>query len=203
MAEKGIFTKKERREFRREEQRKEAEGAKRLRTTKKAGWWLVTVAVVVATGAGIWVWAKSQVPESPDLSRAFPELSRNHIQVGQTFRGYNSNPPTSGSHWSNPLARGIYAEEQPDEALVHNLEHGEIWIAYHPRVGEEAMESLKKIANSYNKVIMTPRSKNDTDIALSAWTRLDAFNLEDSPLDKKRIEDFIKRYRNKGPELVP
>lgn len=203
MVEERILTKKERRELRREERRKEAEGAKRLQAIKKAGWWLVVVAVVVVAGVGFWVWAKRQAPKSPDFSRVFPELSRNHIQAGQTFRAYNSNPPTSGPHGSNPLARGIYDEEQPDGALVHNLEHGDIWIAYHPRTPEETVESLKEIADSYNKVIMTVRSKNDTDIALVAWTRLDAFNLEDNPLDKKRVEDFIKRYRNKGPELVP
>ena len=118
---------------------------------------------------------------------------------------YNSNPPTSGKHWSDgqaPVARGVYEQEFPDEALVHNLEHGEIWISYQPDIPDNIKEELRAIARDSYKVVLTPRAKNDTDIAVAGWGRLDKFNLEGA-LDRGRIEDFIQRYRNKGPELVP
>ena len=51
------------------------------------------------------------------------------------------------------------------------------------------------------KIIVTPRSKNDTDIALAAWTRLDKFNVNE--YSDERVEKFIKAFRNKGPEFVP
>ena len=170
---------------------------------KKLIRWVVVLAVLILLGVGIWFWLKAQGPIGSDLSRELAELPANHIQPGTSFSGYNSNPPTSGSHWSSPLQRGVYKDEQPDEKIVHNLEHGEIWIAYHPRLSSEVVGELEEIAGKYNKIIMTPRTKNETDVALVAWTRLDAFNLDGKELDRTRIEDFIKRWRNKGPELVP
>jgi hypothetical protein len=86
---------------------------------------------------------------------------------------------------------------------VHNLEHGEIWISYRPGIPESAINELKSIVQSSYKTVLTPRSKNDMDIAVAAWGRLDKFNLDGALLDRQRIEDFISRYRNKGPELVP
>lgn len=198
-----LLTKKERRELKRQEKTRDAKVTERRRGLKKLIRGFIILGVIVLIIWSIVVWAKRQVPQSFDYSRSVPELSGSHIVVGQTYSDYNSNPPTSGSHWPDPLGRGIYDEEQPDEILVHNLEHGEIWIAYHPRISEETLRELTKIAKSFNKIVMAPRSKNDMDIALAAWSRLDAFNLDEGELDKKRIEDFIKRYRNKGPELVP
>ncbi|MDO8564921.1 MAG: DUF3105 domain-containing protein, partial [bacterium] len=84
---------------------------------------------------------------------------------------------------------------------IHNLEHGDVWITYHPRVSEEIKEELKKFA--FAKVLISPREANDTDIALVAWERVDKFNLDGGELPEDRIRDFIKRYRNKGPEQIP
>lgn len=196
------LTKKERRELRRQEHRQEGEGFQKKKKFKKIIWWLFAVVILAAVIYAIWLWAWSQAPQSEDFSRQFEELPANHVQAGTAVNGYNSNPPTSGPHWPNPLARGVYDEEQPDEPIVHNLEHGEIWISYHPRIPAEAVQELEKTARRYGKVIMTPRSKNDTDIALVGWGRLDAFDLEGGQLDTTRVSDFIKRYSNKGPELV-
>ena len=52
-------------------------------------------------------------------------------------------------------------------------------------------------------MVVTSRALNDTDIALAAWGRLDAFNLADGVLDEVRVKDFITRYVNRGPERVP
>ncbi|PIR05141.1 MAG: hypothetical protein COV57_00655 [Candidatus Liptonbacteria bacterium CG11_big_fil_rev_8_21_14_0_20_35_14] len=59
-------------------------------------------------------------------------------------------------------------------------------------------KTLKDLAG--NKVIITPRSQNDSDIAVVAWGRLDTFNK--SEFNINRIKDFIKRYKNRGPEKV-
>ncbi|MBI2039252.1 MAG: DUF3105 domain-containing protein [Candidatus Niyogibacteria bacterium] len=79
-------------------------------------------------------------------------------------------------------------------------EYNSIWIAYHPRIADEIKEELKQFAAA--KVIITPREANETDIALAAWGRLDAFNVENNGLPAQRINDFITRYINKGPEKV-
>lgn len=146
-----------------------------------------------------WV-VSNQSPKSPDYSKAFPIQGWEHIAVGNPHLAYNSNPPTSGWHYNNPADEKFYNEELPDEQLVHNLEHGDIWIAYRPGISEDIKNQLRKFGNG--KTITTARSKNEFDIALVAWGRLDAFNIENNILDENRIASFIKRYTNKGPEKI-
>ena len=124
-----------------------------------------------------------------------------HIAVGSLLLEYNSNPPTSGPHCGQTARSGFREDSIADQNIIHNLEHGDIWISYHPRVPDEIKEELKQFGAA--KVIITPREENDTDIALAAWGRLDSFDLENNTLSKERIEDFIKRYVNKGPERIP
>jgi len=161
---------------------------------------------ILIVGGGIYLLL--QLPSQddsfgPDLSQGITYEGANHITQGESV-SYQSNPPTSGSHWSGPLRAGIYDTEKPDEAIMHSLEHGRVWVSYKPSIPEETKQALEELLRGDSLVILTPRSENDTDIALSAWTRLDTFDLaEDGTLDENRIFDFTRRYRNKGPESVP
>jgi hypothetical protein len=185
-------------EQKREEKMKmrEGEGAG-TSVTKKAVWVLIALGGVAAIG---W-WIYSLAPQGPDFSMAYPELGREHIPDGDPRPAYNSNPPTSGPHYADPAAEDFYDKEIPDEYLVHNLEHGDVWIAYHPRVSSEVTDALKKYVGP--KVIATSRAANEFDVSLVSWGRLDGFNIENGVLDEVRIKDFIKRYKNRGPEYVP
>ena len=117
---------------------------------------------------------------------------------------YQSNPPTSGNHWPVPLSDGIYDKEKPDEAAVHGMEHGKVWISYKPSIPDQTKKALEELLKRYSGTILTVRSANDTDIALAAWNRLDAFDLNpDGTFNEQRIIDFINRWRNKGPEFIP
>lgn len=204
LAKEGL-TKKERRELRREEREKEdAKNEQRVFWKKNFKIALAALAAAVL-GYGGWYLLASRGPKGSDLSRAYEVLpDRNHVSVGATITDYNSNPPTSGRHWPEPAPRGVHQEAKADEQMVHNLEHGEIWISYKPGIPDEAKRELEKITKDFSKVVLTPREKNETDVALAAWGRLDTFNLvEGGRLDAARVKDFITRYRNLGPELVP
>ena len=131
-----------------------------------------------------------------------PDAGRRHIPVGTEGVGYNSNPPTSGDHYPHTSEWGAYDKEIADGILIHNLEHGGIWISYKPSIPEEMKQKLEGFSKKWGrKIIVVPRSANDTDIALAAWQRLDKFNV--SEYSDERIERFIRAYRNKGPEFVP
>lgn len=163
------------------------------------------VGILVAAGIfGVMTFAnRSAEPLGPDYSKNIPFEGATHVPEG-TKVTYESNPPTSGPHWPDPLLDGIYDTEKPDEALVHSLEHGRIWVSYQPDIGEAAIQALADTVKGQSHLVMTARAANETDIALAAWTRLDAFNLsEDGTFDTQRILDFILRYRDKGPEYVP
>jgi len=170
--------------------------ARHRRVFKKAGYWIVGLAIVVWGG---WLLIGSTGPKGPDYSQAIPVLERTHVADGTTV-SYNSNPPTSGNHYAVPATVRFYYKELPDEQLVHNLEHGHIWISYKLDLPVEAIKVLKGFSGG--NVIVTPRAKNDTDIALAAWGRLDKFNIEVNGIDKQRVKDFISRYQNKGPENI-
>jgi len=137
---------------------------------------------------------KPQSKNSP-VGQELPILGRNHVPDG-TKISYNSNPPTSGDHWPQPAEWGIYLSPLPDEQLVHNLEHGGIWISYKD-LDNETITKLGAIAKKYPQaVIITPRLQNEGKIALASWGRLDTFDV----LDIERIEKFIKSNINNAPE---
>lgn len=175
---------------------------------KKLAQMLIGVILVLLIGTGGFLLIsnrKPSTPAAPDFSKQIPYEGATHVAEG-TKVNYKSNPPTSGNHWPVPLKDGIYEKEKPDEAIVHSLEHGRIWVSYKPSISDSVKEKLKNLLKGELLVIVTPRTANEYDIALSAWTRLDAFNLENGTLNAnatKRIKDFISRYRNKAPENVP
>lgn len=180
------------------------EAAVRRAKRKKALTRALFAAILTAlTSIVVWWAIRGASPSVPDASVGYQNQGQTHIQEGAAHPEYNSNPPTSGWHRANPARLGFYDEELPDEALIHNLEHGEIWISYKPTVSDAVKEQLKEFLGP--RVIITKREKNDTDIAIAAWTRLDAFNLENGVLTEEkiaRINAFVKRWQNRGPERV-
>ena len=160
--------------------------------------WIFIALVFVALIA--W-WIYTAVPKGPDYSQVFDIQGSEHIAIDATHPSYNSNPPTSGWHYAEPAGEGFYDTSFPDERIVHNLEHGHIWIAYHPRIPDAIKNELKDNFSRVQRII-TPREANDFDVSLVAWGRLDSFNLENGVFDKDRIENFMKRYVNRGPEKV-
>jgi hypothetical protein len=148
---------------------------------------------------------QNSLPEDigPDYSVEMPYEGAAHVDEGEDV-SYESNPPSSGPHWPDPLLDGIYETEKPDQALVHSLEHGRIWVSYQPTLPQAAIDQLKDIASKQPRVILTPRAASETQIALAAWQRIDTFDLNEAGnVDRQRILDFIARYRDKGPEYVP
>lgn len=178
----------------------------RARKMKKLFWWIFILVIVFAVGYGLVRWIAYRQNNLPGVG--YTEVSRDHIPLNdQNPRGYNSNPPTSGPHFASPANWGVYDYEVRDEIFLHNLEHGGIWISYKPSVSQGVVDDLKKIAGDMNtKIVVGPRSQNDTDIAVAAWTRLLKFNVSGQPLtesQKNDIKNFIGSFVDKGPEYIP
>ena len=135
------------------------------------------------------------VYSSSSFGEEIPLLGRDHVPVG-TKVTYNSNPPTSGNHWPQPAEWGFYDKQLPDELLVHNLEHGGIWISY-KNIDEETKSKLKNLAEKYPQaVIVTPRSENDAKFAVASWGRL----LKLDEFNEEITIKFIINNVNKAPE---
>lgn len=171
----------------------------RSRKVKKFLMWLLGLAVIAAVIYGLVFWSKKLSQNKPGEA-ALEMASRDHIPPGSPRPDYNSNPPTSGNHYAQPADWGIYTEPLADEQLVHNMEHGGIWISYRDAGDTELIGQLKSIADDYSlKVIMTPRPQNDSAVAVAAWGRL--LKLEN--FDEGQIRGFIGAFINRGPEQVP
>jgi len=191
------------REQRREAQRRAAAQRRRQRTFIWSGVGAVIVVGVFALLA--WSGALGQQAatvmgrriEAPPGERV-REVGNPHIPVGTKGTGYASNPPTSGEHYESEAKWDVYAQPVPDELVIHNLEHGGIWISYKDPNDTELAAKLAQVARRYStKVIVTPRPQNDAPIAVAAWGRL----LKLQTFDEQKIVAFINAYRGKvGPE---
>lgn len=174
-------------------------------------WFIIPTFLIV--GLGAWFFSKTtsfgqdensvlpaKVSNPVEGVAEYEIIGKNHISQGALGSGYNSNPPSSGPHWPNPAKNGVYDNTLPDEQLIHNLEHGYVWMSYRPDVSDDIKNKLKEIVQKDDwKVVLAPRDKNDFAIALVAWGRV----LEMDEPDYGKIEDFIKVYRNRGPEKTP
>lgn len=130
----------------------------------------------------------------------FPDLGQEHVEVGTSI-SYNSNPPTSGTHYPYPAAWGIYKDPPADGFLVHNLEHGGVIISYNPkRIKDQELSQLRQqvrsLSNFNGRIILIPRLNLDTAIALTAWNYLQELDRYNSTAIKVFYDTHIAR----GPE---
>lgn len=172
-----------------------------MKYTKIIIWAIIILGVVALV---VWIVRASKVEPSvilegvEELGTEFPVVSRSHIQPEAEHETYNSNPPTSGSHYANAPTAGFYKDGLEDEAAIHGLEHGYIWISY-KNIDDTTLEKLKEIQKrNWGSVILSPREQNDAPIVLASWGRL--LNMES--LDEATINTYIKLYKNTSPEKL-
>lgn len=127
----------------------------------------------------------------------FDNQGANHINESTGFE-YNSNPPSSGPHFAKAARWGFYENEIPDESVIHALEHGGIWVSY-KNVTDEEKEILKQFYKENSQsVVISPREKNDSKIAIASWKRV--VNMDSVDLDSLR--KYILLYKNTSPEPI-
>jgi hypothetical protein len=136
-----------------------------------------------------------------------------HVAPGTVFpdaeRPYSSTPGTSGPHWDpSALANwGVYTTPQPEEQLIHSLEHGGIVIWYDPEA--LAPDQVSQLADYVNrqtssgisgryKFILSPWEGPDFGhpIAVTSWRQL----LYLDEVDMDAIEAFQRAHYGRAPE---
>ncbi len=133
-----------------------------------------------------------------------PAITSTHRTGDIDYSAY-TNPPTYGDHGSPPVQTGIFTTEQAEENLLHNLEHGHVWISYDPNlISADDLAALTALVQNGSPnangggvgVILTPRQDNDNMIALVSWARL----LTLDSYDATTIRDFVETNRGHSPE---
>ena len=150
------------------------------------------LAIAVVVAALIGYWAYRAAADLPGVKLA--DQGNAHIQLAtEPHVPYNSDPPTSGPHMPYIAPWGIHTEPIVRELQVHNLEDGGVMVQYHCATPcPDLVGRLTEIVRRYDtQVILAPYPGMRTRIALTAWTRLDAFD----DLDEIRIVRFIRTYR--------
>ena len=128
--------------------------------------------------------------EGIDGVEAFRVDSNAHTEENLT---YDPAPPTGGEHFPVPATCGFYeTEAPPDELLVHDLEHGAIWIAYDPGLDDASKSSLSALVAQQAKVAATPYPDLGSPIVVTAWAR----QLRLDSVDDPRLLQFVEQYRN-------
>jgi len=130
--------------------------------------------------------------------------SRDHVAATQRVQ-YATNPPTSGEHWSapaGPVPTGVYDRPLPDEATVHNLEHGHV-IVHHNGVPEDALAQIEAIVRADPiQMVMVPRPSMDHMLALTSWTVIQVCDeMPDDPIEL--VRSFVQANRDNAPESIP
>lgn len=162
------------------------------RSARRRRAWIsgLAIAVVAAVIVGYFAYRAGA-----DLPGAKLEDQGNaHIQMAsEPHAAYNSDPPTSGPHLPYIAPWGIHTEPIARELQVHNLEDGGVAVQYRCDTPcPELVAKLTEIVRRYEtQVLLAPYPGMRTRIALTAWTRLDAFD----ELDEARIARFIRAYR--------
>ncbi len=150
---------------------------------------LTILGLLVVAGV-VGYFAYQATPGQPGQQKA--DLGHLHIQTPDTPHGpYNSDPPTSGPHLPYIAPWGVHTRPIPPELQVHNLEDGGVLVQYNCEC-PDIVARLGDIVRRYDKfVILAPYPTMKTRIALTAWTRIDAFD----EFDARRVTRFIDAYR--------
>jgi hypothetical protein len=150
-----------------------------------------------------------QLPGAPDVTDSHHDNSL--VDSFYPLNGY-TNPPSYGPHRSfipsagHPFGApvqptGIHDDELGDVDVVHNLEHGHVWVTYDPaEVSAGDIEKLRALVETFGGrgqgIILSPRLANDDAIALVSWARMETLN----NLDLVAISNFIITNRGHAPE---
>jgi hypothetical protein len=116
-----------------------------------------------------------------------------HVKIGARVV-YDRHPPVGGTHWVAPgwAECGFYDQPIPDEPVVHDLEHGAVWVAYQPGLAAADLEILRQLVRTDGHLLVTPYPDLRAPLVATAWgAQLDLPSAGDG-----RLVQFIARYTN-------
>lgn len=138
---------------------------------------------------------------------AAPALEGAHSvpEPGGTSDKWNTDPPTNGPHFGATAIFGSYDEEVELARVIHNLEHGGIYILYGEDVPEETVDELRDFYDSHQTgTIMAPLNRLGDQFALGAWVvdgdTDNGFLAKCTTFDDDAVSSFFRSLQFRGPE---
>lgn len=103
-------------------------------------------------------------------------------------------PPPGGPHFERWQNCGIYTEPIETGYAIHSVEHGAVWITYHPDLPEDDIAYLQTVIRDDDYLLLSPYPGLRSPVVLTAW----GVQLEVDSVNDNRIAHFIAHYRQ-GP----
>ena len=123
----------------------------------------------------------------PEGVRTFPATTNRNVDGRVT---YEQDPPTHGDHapyWQNC---GFYSSPVENEAAVHSLDHGAVWITYRPDLPSDQVDILRGLARE-EYVLVSPYPNLYAPVVATAWRNQLALTGADDP----RLRQFVDQFR--------
>ncbi len=166
--------------------------------------------IVVLLALGGYLFAKMN---QPALGEKVPIMANasEHLSEGENPGPFNSDPPTSGRHYGQPLDAGFYEAGDPatpviypEGYLLHNLEHGYVIFWYNCETLDTAAEcdalkiQIKDVMSKFLevKLIAFPWPSLDVPVVMTSW----GYMLRFDEFDQGQARSFISANRNHAPE---
>ncbi|WP_158296494.1 DUF3105 domain-containing protein [Nocardioides albidus] len=132
--------------------------------------------------------SSEQVETDLGAVEEFPGLTRQHVAVGEEV-DYPQSPPVGGDHAPYWLECGVYDEPVPEVSVVHDLEHGTVWLTYRPDDVDAA--GVDQLAGQLpDNGILSPYDDQEAPVVITVWGRQLALTGPDDP----RIALFVAEY---------
>jgi hypothetical protein len=136
-----------------------------------------------------------------------PALAGAHsvAQPDGTSKRWDTDPPTNGPHYGIAAIFGIYEDELQLARVVHNLEHGGIFILYGEDVPEATVAELEAFYDDHKTgTIMAPLDRLGNEFALGAWVvdgdTDNGFLAKCTRFDEDTVSSFFRALQFRGPE---
>lgn len=175
---------------RKELRRQQLEREKRMRALRL--WLPIGLLVVALVAFVIYRALEPEVEGAVFVEAAIPNQHDPDLRI--EFGGL---PPTGGVHnpaWQNC---GIYTDPVQPEYAIHSMEHGAVWVTYHPDLPADQVAALQDLVRGQSYLLLSPYPDQSSNIVLTAWD----VQLQVDSADDERIEAFIRQYRrSRGPE---
>ena len=173
-----------------EQRRQQVARSKRNRNLKI----IIPVAFIAVLLIGYGIYRTAQ-PEIEGVTQVASAAGADHDDSLQIeFGGL---PPLGGTHWSSWQNCGIYFDPVQPQRAVHSMEHGAVWISYHPDLPADEVALLYDAVEGYPETIVSPYPDQEAQVVLTVWNR----QLTLDSADDDRVSEFVSRYYNRsGPE---
>jgi hypothetical protein len=134
------------------------------------------------------------------------------LNPDDTSKQWNTFPPTSGPHYAEPAVWGAYTEPLQKARVIHNLEHGGVFIQYGSKVPASTVTQLQAFYDEHKPgTLLAPLPALGNKIALGAWvhtqddltkgTNGHGYLAKCTKFDDKAFSAFFDAYQFKGSHV--